>query len=98
MERGGEEELCVNKLLEPRWLWAGWVMVGEVVVVTWQVRKDDRKPLASCAREPFGVSRSFFSREEVEGNVEEGAWTWGVRKDDRKPEASPVGLLSVPFF
>ena len=98
IELVGGEELYVKNLLEPRWLWAGRVMVGEVVVVTWRVRKDDRKPLASCAREPFGVSRFFISRGDVEGNVEEGAWTWGVRKDDRKPEASPVDLLSVPLF
>ena len=82
MELDGEEGLCVNQLLEPRWLWAGRVMVGEVVVVTWQVRKGDRKPVASFAREPFGVSRFCISRGEVEGNVEEGARTWGVRKYD----------------
>ena len=82
MELDGEEGLCVNKLLEPRWLWAGRVMVGEVVVVTWQVRKGDRKPVASFAREPFGISLTFDGREEVEGNVGDVARALAFRKDD----------------
>ena len=68
-------------------------MVEEVVVMAWRVRKDDRKALASGAREPFGISLAFVSRGDVEGNVEEDAWTWGVRKDDRKP-----GVSSATFF
>ena len=63
-------------------------MVGEVVVVTWQVRKSDRKPVASFAREPFGVSLTVVSRGDVESNVEvEGnvggvVRAWAFREDD----------------
>ena len=57
-------------------------MVGEVVVVAWQVRKGDRKLVASFAREPFGISLTFEGREEVEGNVGDVARAWTFREDD----------------
>ena len=65
------EELHIENLLEPRWLWADRVLVGSMVVGAWGVRKDDRKPLSSFAREPFGISRLVERREEVEGKVGE---------------------------
>ena len=76
------QELHIEKLLEPRWLWAGRVMVGRMVVGAWEVRKDDRKPLASFAREPFGISLLFEFRGELEDKVGEDAGAWEVCKDD----------------
>jgi hypothetical protein len=58
--------------------------------VTWQVRKGDRKSLASGAREPFGISLAFVSRGDVEGNVEEDAWTW---KESTSSSRRPLFVL-----
>ena len=42
----------------------------------------------SFVRDPFGISLTFESREEIEGNVGDVARAWAFRKDDRKPVAS----------